>query len=57
LRRTAITGALDKGSTYRQARMMSVYKEPNTITRYDHGGENLEQNAINFLDYEWFSQT
>ena len=51
LRRTAITRALDKGLTYRQVQMMSGHKDPKTVMRYDHGRENLEQNAINFLDY------
>lgn len=52
LRRTAITRALDKGLTYRQVQMMSGHKDPKTVMRYDHYRENLEQNAINFLDYE-----
>ena len=52
LRRTAITRALDKGLTYRQVQMMSGHKDPKTVMKYDHGRENLEQNAINFLDYE-----
>jgi site-specific recombinase XerD len=51
LRRTAITRALDKGLTYRQVQMMSGHKDPKTVMRYDHHRENLEQNAINFLDY------
>ena len=52
LRRTAITRALDSGLTYRQVQMMSKHKDPKTVMRYDHGRENLEQNAINFLKYE-----
>lgn len=52
LRRTAITRALDKGLTYRQVQMMSGHKDPKTVMRYDHGRENLEQNAINFIDYD-----
>jgi site-specific recombinase XerD len=52
LRRTAITRALDKGLTYRQVQMMSGHKDPKTVMRYDHHRENLELNAINFLDYE-----
>ncbi len=51
LRRTAITRALDQGLTYRQVQMMSGHKDPKTVMRYDHGRENLEQNAVNFLDY------
>ena len=52
LRRTAITRALDQGLSYRQVQMMSGHKDPKTVMRYDHGRENLEQNAINFLCYD-----
>jgi site-specific recombinase XerD len=52
LRRTAITKALDQGLTYRQVQMMSGHKDPKTVMRYDHGRENLDQNAVNFLQYE-----
>jgi integrase/recombinase XerD len=52
LRRTAITRALEMGQTYRQVQMMSKYKDPKTVMRYDHGRENLDQNAVNFLGYE-----
>jgi integrase/recombinase XerD len=52
LRRTAITRALDSGLTYRQVQMMSKHKDPKTVMRYDHGRENLDQNAVNFLGYE-----
>ncbi|HXG64287.1 MAG TPA: tyrosine-type recombinase/integrase [Blastocatellia bacterium] len=52
LRRTAITRALDQGLTYRQVQMMSGHKDPKTIMRYDHGRENLDMNAVNFLKYE-----
>ncbi len=52
LRRTAITRALDQGLSYRQVQMMSGHKDPKTVMRYDHGRENLEQNAANFLRYE-----
>ena len=52
LRRTAITRALDAGLSYRQVQMMSKHKDPKTIMRYDHGRENLEQNAVNFLGYD-----
>jgi integrase/recombinase XerD len=51
LRRTAITKALDSGLTYRQVQMMSKHKDPKTVMRYDHGRENMEQNAVNFLNY------
>ena len=52
LRRTAITRALDQGLSYRQVQMMSGHKDPKTVMRYDHGRENLELNAINFLSYD-----
>jgi integrase/recombinase XerD len=52
LRRTAITKALDSGLTYRQVQMMSKHRDPKTVMRYDHGRENLDQNAVNFLRYE-----
>jgi integrase len=52
LRRTAITRALDKGLSYRQVQMMSGHRDPKTVMRYDHGRHNLDQNAVNFLDYE-----
>jgi integrase/recombinase XerD len=52
LRRTAITRALESGLSYRQVQMMSKHKDPKTVMRYDHGRENMEQNAVNFLDYE-----
>jgi integrase/recombinase XerD len=52
LRRTAITKALDQGLSYRQVQMMSGHKDPKTVMRYDHGRENLELNAVNFLCYE-----
>jgi integrase/recombinase XerD len=51
LRRTAITRALEMGQTYRQVQMMTKHKDPKTVMRYDHGRENLDQNAVNFLDY------
>ncbi len=52
LRRTAITKALDSGLSYRQVQMMSKHKDPKTVMRYDHGRENLDQNAVNFLGYD-----
>ena len=51
LRRTAITRALDQGLSYRQVQMMSGHRDPKTVMRYDHGRENLDRNAVNFLDY------
>lgn len=52
LRRTAITKALDQGLTYRQVQMMSGHRDPKTVMRYDHGRENLDQNAVNFISYD-----
>jgi integrase/recombinase XerD len=52
LRRTAITRALESGLTYRQVQMMSKHRDPKTVMRYDHGRENLDQNAVNFLAYD-----
>ena len=52
LRRTAITRALESGLSYRQVQMMSKHRDPKTVMRYDHGLENLDQNAVNFLLYE-----
>jgi integrase/recombinase XerD len=52
LRRTAITRALESGLSYRQVQMMSKHRDPKTVMRYDHGRENLEQNAVNFLGYD-----
>jgi integrase/recombinase XerD len=52
LRRTAITRALETGLSYRQVQMMSKHKDPKTVMRYDHGRENMEQNAVNFLGYD-----
>lgn len=51
LRRTAITRALDQGLSYRQVQMMSGHKDPKTVMRYDHGRENMDLNAVNFLSY------
>ena len=51
LRRTTITRALESGLTYRQVQMMSKHRDPKTVMHYDHGRENLEQNAVNFLNY------
>lgn len=52
LRRTAITRALDQGLSYRQVQMMTGHRDPKTVMRYDHGRENLELNAVNFLDFD-----
>ena len=52
LRRTAITRALDQGMNYRQVRMMSGHKSLEMVLRYDHHRDNMELNAINFLNYQ-----
>lgn len=31
--------------------MMNKQKNPKTVMRYDHGRENLDQNAVNVLNY------
>jgi hypothetical protein len=51
LRRTAITRALDQGTSYRQAQMMSGRRGPKTVLRYDYHRENLDLSAANFLSY------
>jgi hypothetical protein len=28
------------------------HRDPKTVMRYDHGRENLDQNAVNFLAYD-----
>jgi integrase len=52
LRRTAITKALDQGLSYHQVQMMSGHKDPKTVMRYGPHRENMEQNAVNFLNYD-----
>lgn len=52
LRRTAITRALNQGLSYRQVQMMSGHRDPKTVMKYDHGRENMELNAANFLQYD-----
>ena len=32
--------------------MMSKHKDPKALMRYDYGRENLDQNAVKFLQYE-----
>lgn len=34
------------------AKFMSGHRDPKTVMRYDHGRENLEQNAINFISFD-----
>ena len=31
--------------------MMSKHRNQKSVMRYDHGRENLDRNAVNFLDY------
>jgi hypothetical protein len=31
---------------------MSKHRDPKTVMRYDHGRENMDQNAVNFLGYD-----
>lgn len=52
LRRTAITRALDLGHTYRQVQNGSGHKHIQSVQRYDHHRQSLEDNSINFLNYD-----
>ncbi len=52
LRRTTLKKALNSGLSYRQVQMISKHKDRKTGMRYDHGRENLDQSAVNFLKYE-----
>jgi integrase len=52
LHKTVITRALESGLTYWQVQVMSKHRDPKTLMRYDHGWENLERNAVNFLGYD-----
>lgn len=52
LRRTAITRALDLGHTYRQVQNGSGHKHIQSVQRYDHHRQSLEDNSINKLNYD-----
>ena len=52
MRRTAVTRALSLGFTYRQAQSMTGHKDIRMVVKYDHERGNIEDNAINFLNYE-----
>jgi integrase/recombinase XerD len=52
LRRTAITRALDLGHTYRQVQNGSGHKHIQSVQRYDHHRQSLEDNSINLLNYD-----
>jgi integrase/recombinase XerD len=52
LRRTAVTRALSLGFTYRQVQSMTGHKDIRMVVKYDHERGNLEENAINFLNYD-----
>lgn len=52
LRRTAITRALDLGHTYRQVQNGSGHKHIQSVQRYDHHRQSLEDNSINNLNYD-----
>lgn len=51
LRRTAITRALDLGYTYRQVQNGSGHKHIQSVQRYDHHRQSLNDNSINMLNY------
>jgi integrase len=52
LRRTAVTRALSLGFTYRQVQSMTGHKDIRMVVKYDHERGNIEENAINFLNYD-----
>lgn len=52
LRRTAITRGLDLGHTYRQIQNGSGHKHIQSVVRYDHHRQSLEDNSINMLNYD-----
>lgn len=52
LRRTAITRALDLGHTYRQVQNGSGHKHIQSVQRYDHHRQSLDDNSINNLNYD-----
>lgn len=52
LRRTAITRALDLGHSYRQVQNGSGHKHIQSVQRYDHHRQSLEDNSINTLNYD-----
>lgn len=52
LRRTAITRALDLGHTYRQVQNGSGHKHIQSVQRYDHHRQSLDDNSINMLNYD-----
>jgi integrase len=52
LRRTVTTRALESGLTYPQVQMVTKHRDPKTVMRYDHGRENPDHNAVNFLVYD-----
>ena len=55
---SALSGRIRKGDVlvplhpHRQVQMISKRSDPKTAMRYDHGRENLDQNAVNFLGYD-----
>ena len=51
LRGAAIRRALNYGFPYWQVQVMSKHRDPKTVMRYDHGRENRDHNAVNFLGY------
>lgn len=52
LRRTAITRGLDLGHTYRQIQNGSGHKHIQSVVRYDHHRQSLDDNSINLLNYD-----
>jgi integrase len=52
LRRTVVTKLLNDGRTYREVQMVTKHKDPKTIQRYDHARENLDNSAVNTLNWD-----
>lgn len=51
-RRSSITRALDQGESYRRVQNAARLKSIQTVRRYDHHRESLEENSILTLNYD-----
>ena len=45
-------GVLEPLYLQRHVEMVSKHRDPKIVMHYDHGRENLDQNAVNFLVYD-----
>jgi len=50
---TPVTTALDPGASYREVQAITGHKDPKAVRKFDLNLENLENNAINRLRYEF----